>query len=151
MQPITPSAINGEINTLSPTGQLVSSKTINPISTQGNNKIFETNFTQAVDKTMWYALVVKRSITRLKNTDSQGFLNITPNPAQSSIKVKYSVKQTANLDLIISDTNGKRILTQHLKPNTLIANELDMDISSLKNGIYFISVGGVSKKIVVAR
>jgi Carbohydrate binding domain/Secretion system C-terminal sorting domain len=139
------------INLLSPTGQLVSSKTITPISTQGNNKVFETTFSQASDKTLWYALVVKRSSTGLKNTESQGFLDIMPNPAQNTIKVKYSLNQTTNLDLIISDTNGKRVLTQHLKPNALITNEIDVDISGFKSGIYFISVGGISKKIVVAK
>lgn len=57
---------------------------------------------------------------------------IYPNPATSNFTVVHSLN---NSDLLITDTQGKKVLTKHkVKSNETI------DISSLNRGIYFVQL-----------
>jgi len=71
-------------------------------------------------------------------------INIYPNPANTSMQIKVSNAQTAEIKIL--DVLGKEVLS---------TKEKDIDVSALQEGIYFVQVktaeGVLIKKVVVQR
>jgi len=71
-------------------------------------------------------------------------INIYPNPANTSMQIKVSNAQTAEIKIL--DVLGKEVLS---------TKEKDIDVSALQEGIYFVQVktaeGILIKKVVVQR
>jgi hypothetical protein len=61
---------------------------------------------------------------------TQGLFAIYPNPAYKKVTV-HRFNSDAEMELIVFDTNGKKILHQKIKENPV-----DIDVSSWANGSY---------------
>jgi hypothetical protein len=68
---------------------------------------------------------------------------IYPNPAKNIINIKLE-KIPLDNRLQITDISGKTMLLK-----TITSNTTEIDISSLKSGIYFVRIGNITKKLMV--
>jgi len=68
--------------------------------------------------------------------------SIYPNPARNSVQIKLSEAQSNNL-IRITDISGKQIL---IKKSNQSETNFSLDVSSLKKGLYFISVDNSNGK-----
>lgn len=70
------------------------------------------------------------------STDNKFNALVYPNPATNSIKIDFSAKENAKLEII--DINGKSIMTKDISPNEPI------DVSMLSKGIYIMKISSNS-------
>jgi hypothetical protein len=88
------------------------------------------------------------SISENNNT----FFNVYPNPAYDMINIEFDSQfEKENATISISNMLGKEVIAL----NNIISNNTSIDISSLKNGIYFVNTsvkGNIStEKIVILK
>jgi thiol-disulfide isomerase/thioredoxin len=88
------------------------------------------------------------SINENKNT----LFNVYPNPASSVINIKFDSQfEKENATISISNLLGKEVIAL----NNIISNNTSIDVSSLKNGIYFVNTnlkGSITtEKIVILK
>ncbi|MEJ6734092.1 MAG: T9SS type A sorting domain-containing protein [Flavobacteriales bacterium] len=88
------------------------------------------------------------SINENKNT----LFNVYPNPAYDMINIEFDSQfEKENATISISNMLGKEVIAL----NNIISNNTSIDISSLKNGIYFVNTsvkGNIStEKIVILK
>ena len=74
-------------------------------------------------------------ISSLQSTKNN--YSVYPNPASSDITLQTITKSKSDLKLEIFNTNGTKIKTQKLDANN---TEQQIDISTLNNGLYFITI-----------
>ncbi|HEY8918730.1 MAG TPA: discoidin domain-containing protein [Chitinophaga sp.] len=98
------------------------------------------------------ALAAARKTAALPNTvtdgtqdKSQFTLGVSPNPATNILTVQYKGAAAQSLLKVYSLT-GREVYQSRLGGN---ANQLQIDISKWPKGIYIISLGNTSKKVVV--
>ena len=70
-------------------------------------------------------------------SETRNKLQLFPNPAQSSATLIFPDLQT-KIKIIVTDLNGRTVLTK--TPTEKSLRTYSIDVSSLKNGIYFMSV-----------
>lgn len=81
-------------------------------------------------------------------------LSVYPNPFENSIKINYMLNETSNVNYSIADQLGKVVFTKDagdLKKGeqTFEINSKQFDISSLKSGVYYLTVqSGTSRQTV---
>lgn len=75
------------------------------------------------------------------NLGSNSF-NFYPNPANDILNIELPTLND-NINLVITDILGKTVYS-----NRITNNVLSIDISSLNSGVYFITVGNSTKKII---
>jgi len=71
-------------------------------------------------------------------------LRVYPNPANNFITIAWNYKDHGNLDLTISDANGRTVYT---KPLVGQNNETILDIAGFENGTYQVSLSSGNKNI----
>jgi hypothetical protein len=135
------------LHTLSPTGQSIAKRTITPVST--NN--FDISLAQNSDKTLWYAIEKSSLGVGVKEISTVKNIVLSPNPAVKDLNLVFSVEKSDILDIDITDIDGKNQISRSVKPNIIGENRLVLDVSTLANGVYFVRIGGMTKKFVVQR
>ncbi len=81
-------------------------------------------------------------------------LVVFPNPASDNVSVSFSLKNSAEVSVTVSDLAGRTIFSEHL---SLIpgANQSDIDVSGFDAGIYLVTVRGegfsLTQKFTVSR
>ncbi len=81
-------------------------------------------------------------IVRLTRTQN-AHVDIYPIPAINSINVDLTLSQSEALNINVYDVSGKIVDSTQFDGNTGL-NEIDLDISNLSSGLYFISIDGNS-------
>ena len=74
------------------------------------------------------------------NVTSNPVFSLYPNPARNSVQLIQSIPAGVELTIRITDNLGKLIYSQ----KTSSSGPVSLDISTLKNGVYFVSVTGES-------
>ena len=110
------------------------------------NSVDETIYAASYGRGLWASPIVPHIL----NTDSflaESNVSLFPNPAKSNVTIK--LPKDVEADIRVFDTLGKLVIYQ---PDVSIAKEHTLNISELKNGIYFIRVnteaGSVTKKLI---
>ena len=84
----------------------------------------------------------------IKSTDINSAITIYPNPANESINIKVTNSENEWVELSIKDMIGKTIIIEKRK---ITNNTLNIDVSKLNEGVYFLKVNGSLQKFVVLR
>ncbi len=74
------------------------------------------------------------------------FITFSPNPATDLVRVSFALSGIDELDMTISDPDGKRLMT---KINMLSGDAID--ISALAKGVYFITAYSHDRKITLTQ
>lgn len=97
-------------------------------------------------------LTPSKIITELDPSESS--LEISPNPVSDLFTAKYKIlEKTSNLQLVITDINGKELFNQPLKNNI---DEIIVNCNQFISGNYIVTIKGdgiklLSQKIVVSK
>jgi uncharacterized lipoprotein YddW (UPF0748 family) len=101
------------------------------------------------------ASIVVSSISELTVTDRVELSPIAPNPVRDHATVSYNLKKNGQVRISLFDINGRELLVLKNAPQTIGEYTLDVDTSSLMNGLYFLRLNTegvvVSRKMVVAK
>ena len=91
-----------------------------------------------------------------KNSDSNDSfkVDVYPNPVVSDLNLTYNLKTAGNVTFLLNNSYGNQIKQFSSKAKVAGEQTLNMDVSDLKNGIYFIRITNsdgeqVIKKILV--
>lgn len=83
---------------------------------------------------------------------TNGSLNIFPNPANDKINIAFNLKETAAIDIVLSDISGKQMISQS-QIATFGENQISIDVSNFSNGIYILNIktdkGNLNYKVVL--
>lgn len=74
-------------------------------------------------------------------------IKIYPNPASDKLFVS-GLQKVKNVELVLYDMQGRKILSQLYEEN---AEKVQLDVSNLQNGIYFLKVSGQQEILLVER
>ncbi|MEO8150621.1 MAG: T9SS type A sorting domain-containing protein [Bacteroidia bacterium] len=93
-------------------------------------------------------------ILSINNIDlNENYFSISPNPVLSAATISFILKQNENVQLSISDINGKNMLTLENKNLNIGTHTYTLDRKTLKAGIYFCNLktdkNSWSKKLIV--
>jgi len=94
-----------------------------------------------VEESGWNASISCNTTYINDNSFSDKMFNIFPNPAKNRLQIIVNNKQYKNI--IIYNIYG-----QEVSSKLLFSNKTTIDISKLVKGIYFVKIGGISKKFV---
>ncbi len=79
------------------------------------------------------------------------FVNISPNPSSGNFTIDFGTKNFGRAEISIFNILGEKIIQE----NSFAKGKINMDASSLSNGIYFLKLqtesGIATKKIVISR
>jgi hypothetical protein len=70
-------------------------------------------------------------------------ISLFPNPASNQLKISSN---TVPIDFSLFNSKG-----QCVKTGTINTNNDQLSLSSLNNGVYFLKIGNLSKKIIIQR
>lgn len=81
-------------------------------------------------------------------------MTLSPNPVKEVLKIGFGLSQTEHLEIAICNFNGQQLTTVSNKTFSSGGHQLQVNITGLPNGIYFVVLqGGLSRqvrKLVVA-
>jgi len=117
--------------------------TITATNTQGALTFFF-HADGGVEKSGWEANI-SCNVTNINESDftNNNSFNIYPNPATNNLQITISNNQFNKKNIVIYDIYG-----QEVNRVLLLNNKATIDISNLPKAIYFVKIGGVSKKFV---
>jgi uncharacterized lipoprotein YddW (UPF0748 family) len=99
--------------------------------------------------------VIVSSVSDITQSDMVEFSPISPNPIKDFATISYKLKKNGRVQLSLFDLNGRAQLVLKNAPQTIGDYTVDLDVTPLANGIYFLRLNteGVtlSRKIVVAK
>ena len=67
-------------------------------------------------------------------------MNVFPNPATASITVDFTVTQTNNVQITLSDITGRMMVTKSLGTRMIGNHQEKIDCSALSEGFYFVTI-----------
>ena len=135
-------AANGSYKTLQlsslPSNETFISHTQNAL--KANSVTVSSNsFTIEVPALSTTAVLLKAAVTGISNhKDRLPELNVYPNPANDVLNIDLKLGLTESAEIVISDLMGRRI--KHTVANFDGFSPVSIDISELKEGVYFLSV-----------
>ena len=139
------------LHTLSPTGQVVSTKDILPVATN----TFDVILDQSVDQTLWYGvqaiktqdliLAINRATTAVEN------LVVSPNPVQNNFTVAYTAVGIEPVEIVVYNAMAAAVVCPTNAIGVAGRTLVNIDVSKLPSGIYFVRVGSEVKKIIVLK
>lgn len=100
-------------------------------------------------------LIDAQLVTRLEETMAIQELSVYPNPALDALRVRFGLPEKTALSLSVVNAYGQVI--QSVTENTYSAGDhaVDMDLSGLPGGVYFLrlggSLGGAVRRFIVSR
>jgi hypothetical protein len=105
----------------------------NDMSTQSSDLYYQTNVP-------YVRLNFDPVIGIEENTSNAAITSVYPNPTTGSTSVKYTLKNTSAVKVVITDVAGK--LISEVQNNEVNAGEqsLNFDASSYSNGVYYVTV-----------
>ena len=98
--------------------------------------IFTTN--SSVTGRGWEIYYPKRN-TGVEESKSAGSFTVYPNPGPGPVTIKFHSTATSNGELLVSTPDGKNLISRNFLSNDG-DNSINLDLSSLANGIYFVSL-----------
>ena len=79
------------------------------------------------------------------------YLELFPNPASKALRIHYELDGSDYALITIFDATGREVKSLPVSLNTLA--QLDLDVSDLPNGLYFVRLGGskgvITKELVI--
>ncbi len=75
-------------------------------------------------------------------------LNIYPNPSNGQVFINIDLPKRQDISIVITDVTGKLVLRREIK--NITAESLELDLSEIKNGIYFVQLQ-TEKEIVTKK
>ncbi|NUM50961.1 MAG: T9SS type A sorting domain-containing protein [Flavobacteriales bacterium] len=122
------------------------------------NTWYQTNtaYQNSLDVNMAVFAVVEESNSIKKQTYFNGIkLHLYPNPVKNKMQVEIATEvESENLSIEIIDLNGRIVYSNQVKHNHHLSQQIEMDVSNLKAGTYYISVygnnttGRITKKFI---
>ena len=94
-------------------------------------------------------LEVKRAETIMANPIRSSELVISPNPAQQECLLQYSLPKMSDVNLIMTDINGRTMWSKFLE-NTKVGSET-IDIHDMPSGVYLVKILPVDDEARVLR
>ena len=94
--------------------------------------------------TAFVAIFTANGSSSLQEVNAREFA-LYPNPAKSFVNLEFETLQENTL-LQILDINGRRVRTVDLKAGI---ETLRIDVSDLPKGVYTITIGNTTKKLIV--
>lgn len=85
--------------------------------------------------------IVKESVASVGNHHFGG-LSVFPNPADDQLKVSINVSEQVNASVVIRNQMGQEVMRVAQNAFHIGANDLNIDLSDLSAGMYFIAVEG---------
>ena len=75
-----------------------------------------------------------------ENTSNAAITSVYPNPTSGATTVKYTLKNTSDVTVVVTDVTGK--LISEVQNNAVNAGEqtLNFDASSYSNGVYYVTI-----------
>ena len=77
--------------------------------------------------------------TEEQNTNPFGMV-VYPNPVTSNANISFSLKETANTEIFVSDILGKRILNLKNENMSNGKHNVELNAGSLATGVYFVTI-----------
>jgi hypothetical protein len=74
-------------------------------------------------------------------------LQIYPNPTNGELRIGYAISDDVISDIVIYDVSGRAQKTAHRK-SEIGKSEIEIDVSHLPNGVYFLRAGNRTAKFV---
>lgn len=99
----------------------------------------ETSYSIVAQSQAWSGTITIQSGLGVNEVKNQPTIKLFPNPVVDILKVSTSEKTKIN----IFNINGQSVLTQDLEKGVN-----DVDVFTLSNGIYFVSIGNKTQKII---
>ncbi len=97
--------------------------------------------------------VIHQVLTGVKDFSAQVNFNIYPNPANELVSIHFNLDNAEKAKIILTDYTGKELKIIESVQNNGLQN-IQLNVSELKNGIYFISIFTqtevVTKKLVIS-
>lgn len=90
------------------------------------------------------------TVTVKNKNNEELFLTLYPNPASSTIRLKYVEAGMGTYSLTVYDVNNRTLLRETITKD-VITYEKEFDISMLKAGVYFLQIIGEDNKRVVRK
>lgn len=96
------------------------------------------------------------AVTGNRASETISLLEVYPNPSQSNTQLKFGLANGADVEVLLFDAMGVKVLELGKRSLTAGEHRLDLDVTSLENGIYTATlvVNGeraVNRKIVVKK
>jgi hypothetical protein len=137
-------ALSVDVVALSSTGQSKSVKTIRPTTTG----VFDITLSESVDKTLWYALVLKQT-TATNDFSEQADFKVVPNPAHDKIDIIYPISTLDPTVIELFDMTGKNIFYKKIENKSLGEQHETIDVKTIHSGTYLLKIGQKTKKIII--
>jgi hypothetical protein len=83
---------------------------------------------------------ITNSTTEVATIIPQLEYSIFPNPSSTSINIKYNLLQDSEIGISVIDTRGKKVINNTSKKSVAGQYSLEIDVSSLSEGNYFLSI-----------
>jgi hypothetical protein len=93
-------------------------------------------------------------VSGISNPTLATIQKIYPNPASDVTRIAYNVLEPGNVQVYVSDAIGRKVIAVAAGKQSFGTHESSVDVSSLTNGIYFVTVqvgnSTVTQKLTVA-
>lgn len=77
-------------------------------------------------------------ISIARERENENYFSIYPNPTKEYINISLPTSEKNNHKIQILDALGREVLNYNIEQSTLSKDEIQINISSLKNGLYFV-------------
>ncbi len=77
-----------------------------------------------------------------------GSLKVYPNPAENMLNIDFNAVASDDIQVALIDISGRRVMNMVYKAN-FGGNTINIDVSDYSRGVYFLSVDGFNKKVVI--
>lgn len=97
----------------------------------------------------WESIVNKKcaAATGLDDVNDANPVTVYPVPDNSSTTLYFSLNKSVNYSVVINDLNGKIVFEKEYSNNNAGDQKVDINTSSLSNGVYLISVKAAERTI----
>jgi hypothetical protein len=113
-----------------------------------NSLIFTVMDTNTISKDLYHPFLHTYSVlwninnfyAGIRDISAQMEYSIFPNPTTDKIKLKYNLLEESNIAISIVDSNGKTVINNKVKKQSIGEYENEIDLTSLTQGTYFLAI-----------
>lgn len=102
---------------------------------------------------LYAPLTIEQRTSGTEDLNNNLNVSVFPNPAADQLFINISLDNSSDVQLEIVNLEGKRVMTQTF--NNVKADQLNVNVASLANGIYMANIrteeGFISKRIIVQK
>jgi len=107
-----------------------------------------TNNQPAFDS-VWKYMLLSPQPTSVSDVEAEPFrFSVYPNPASSTLTIRYAGTQTLQPSIAVYDVSGRKILGRNTVYFDTATKDYTLDIEDLEDGLYFVEVYVDSKKYI---